>query len=105
MKTFLFWFFLFTLILIHAIDMELTTHYIGDQWEKETFPLMKMSICYLGVYNSIWISRAIMYTFFYICYLYRTNDRLIFLMFLTNVLYYLAMIDWLFNLNIIEWPL
>ena len=105
MKTFLFWFFLFALIFIHSIDMELTTHYIGDQWENETFPLMRHCIKEFGIYNSVWISRVCSYTFFFLCYLHKKDENIIFMMFLVTVIYYTGMIGWIFNLDIAEWPL
>jgi hypothetical protein len=105
MKTFLFWFFLAALILIHAVDMELTTYYIGDQWQNETFPLMKFTIKEVGIYNAIWISRVATYIFFLICWLYRKSDNMIFIMFLITVLYYFGMVPWLFSLHLMEWPL
>jgi hypothetical protein len=105
MKTFLFWLFLLALIGIHSVDMELTRYYIGDQWENETFPLMRICIKEFGIYNSIWISRVCTYLFFYICYVHRQNDKVIFAMFLITVLYYMGMVPWLFTLGLVDWPL
>ncbi len=92
-------------MVIHTIDMELTTYYIGNQWQSETFPLMKLCIKNFGIHNSIWLSRVSTYIFFFICYCYRERDRTIFMMFLITVIYYTAMFDWLFTLDLIEWPL
>lgn len=104
MKVFLFWALLSALIVIHAIDMELTTHHIGNQWEHETFPLMRVCIKEFGIHNAVWISRICTYVFFLICYIYRQNDKMLYIMFLITVLYYLAMVDWLFNLGIAKFP-
>ena len=98
MKTFLFWFFLLLLIIIHTIDMELTMYYIGNQWQNETFPLMQLCIKKFGIYHSIWLSRITTYLYFLISYYYRHNNYYLFSMFLITVVYYTAMIDWLFTL-------
>lgn len=105
MKTFLFWFLLLALILIHSIDMELTTHYIGDQWQNETFPLMRHCIKEFGIYNAVWISRVFCYLYFYWCYIYRKDERMVYSMFLVTILYYVAMTGWLFSLDLVKWPL
>jgi len=105
MKTFLFWLFLFALIWIHSVDMELTRYYIGNQWENETFPLMRMCIKEFGIYNALWISRVFSYLFFFFCFLRRKEDNIVFMMFLITIIYYTGMIPWLFNLGLMEWPL
>lgn len=105
MKTFLFWFFLFALIAIHSIDMDLTTHYVGDQWEEETFPLMRYCIKEVGICNSIWLSRVCTYVFFFLCYVYRKKDNILFMMFLITVIYYTGMFGWVFRLDLMDWPL
>lgn len=105
MKTFLFWTFLLLLILIHAIDMELTTHYIGNQWEHETFPLMSLCIKQFGINVSIWMSRVACYLYFLVCYNYRNSNYFLFSMFLLVILYYTSMVDWLFTLCLVRWPL
>jgi len=84
--------------------MELTTFHIGNQWQNETFPLMKLCIKEYGIYNAIWISRICTYLFFLVCYIYRQSDKMLYIMFLITVLYYLAMVDWIFNLGIASWP-
>jgi len=98
MKTFFYWFFLISLIAIHTIDMELTTHEIGDQWERENFYLMQLCIKYFGIFHAVWISRIVMYLYFAVSYRYKSNDYFIFTMFLLALLYWAAMIDWLFTL-------
>lgn len=105
MKNTSFWILLLLLILIHTVDMELTTYYIGNQWEHETFPLMRYSIKFLGIYNAIWLSRICTYVFFFVCYLKKENSTWLFAMFLITVLYYVAMADWLINLDLVKWPL
>ena len=105
MKTFLFWFFLIAIMSIHFVDMELTTHYIGNQWENETFPLMRHCIKVVGIFNAVWISRIFTYLFFLLCYFYRKKEGLIFIMFLITVIYYTSMVDWIFTLDLIDWPL
>jgi len=105
MKKFLFWFFLIALIIIHTVDMELTTYYIGEQWENETFPLMRYCIKQFSISNAVWISKICSYLFFFFCYKYRESRDTVYIMFLITVLYYTSMIDWLFNLDLVNWPL
>jgi hypothetical protein len=104
MKIFFFWVFLLALMLIHAVDMELTTYYIGNNWENESFPLMKQTIKLVGISNAIWISRVITYIFFFICYINRKRENVVFLMFIITFLYYTSMICWIFTLKLAEWP-
>lgn len=105
MKTFLFWTFLLLLIAIHTIDMELTIHYIGNQWENETFPLMQLCIKKFGIYHSIWLSRVVTYLYFLISYRYKYSSYYLFFMFLVTVVYYTSMFDWLFTLGLTDWPI
>lgn len=105
MKTFLFWIFLFAIIIIHSIDMELTRYYIGDQWETETFPLMRHCIKEIGIHNALWVSRVCTCIFLFMCFLRRKEENVVFLMFLVTVIYYIGMIPWLFKLGLMDWPL
>lgn len=105
MKTFIFWVFLIALFVIHSLDMELTTYYIGNQWNNETFPLMRLCIREFGIYNSVWLSRIATYIFFFICFKYKHYDNILFLMFLITILYYVSMVPWLFLLKLATWPL
>ena len=104
MKSFLYWFFLITLIIIHTVDMELTTYQIGDQWQNESFLPMSICIKYFGITQAVWISRVVMYSYFALSYRYRQNNYFIFIMFLLCYLYWASMIDWLFTLDILDWP-
>ena len=104
MKSFLYWLCLIGLITIHTIDMELTTFEIGNQWQSESFPPMSICIKHFGIYNAVWISRIVMYSYFIISYKYRNRNYFLFIMVLFCFIYYAAMFDWLFYLNIINWP-
>jgi hypothetical protein len=104
MKAFIYWFFLLALIIIHTIDMELTTFEIGNQWEYESFLPMRLCIKYFGISQAVWISRVVMYAYFALSYKYRYNNYFLFIMFLFCCLYWTSMINWIFTLGIAEWP-
>ncbi len=101
MKSLLLWICFALLIAIHTIDMELTRVFIGDQWELETFPPMKYCIKQFGIYNSLWISRIIMYSLFLFYLLNNKNLKLQKVMIISTILYWTAMIGWL---DIFDFP-
>lgn len=103
MKKFLLYLVLFLLIVIHTMDMVLTSHYIGNGWQKETFPLMRLCIREFGIEPSLWISRVFMYSCFYLFLCKSDNKYLQRLLVICTILYWAAMIPWLFSLGIIEW--
>lgn len=103
MKKFSLYFVLAMMILIHTIDMELTTHYIGNNWQKETFPLMRYCICHFGIHASCWISRIFMYFCFYVFLCNSDSKNLQRLLVLTTTIYWTSMVSWLFSLGILAW--
>jgi len=105
MRTFITWFFLLALILIHSLDMELTRYYIGSDAKSEAFPPMSWCIGKFGIEMSLWISRAIMYPFFWLALVFRKKDGWLYFLILTTILYYTAMTSWIFHLGFWKWPL
>jgi len=101
-------FFLFAclgaLIILQALDMELTRHYIGDNWEHECFPPMKYTIKYLGFYPAAWVARTIFYSFVLFFITFYKNPLLQRLLIVATILYYASMVQWLFTLKIISFP-
>ena len=104
MTKFTTWFFLLLLILIHTIDMELTRYYIGDNYEIESFPPMSECIKILGIENSIWASRIIMYFYFWLTLMNQNKRRWLYFLIIVTILYWTAMIPWVFQLRILNWP-
>jgi hypothetical protein len=100
----IFWPLIILFILIHTLDMELTVQYVGNNWQYETFLPMSLCIKFLGIYNAIWVSRIMVYSYMFSCYIFK-NCRFItpILLFIT-ILYYVSMVGWLFTLNILAWP-
>ncbi len=94
---------MFLLLVIHTTDMELTNHYIGNDWARETFIPMRLCIKYIGIKQALWISRIVIYSLCFACLLYKDNKHWIYALILGTILYYAAMITWLFDLNIINW--
>lgn len=84
--------------------MQLTCHYIGDDWRQESFLPMKMCIRMLGIYNACWISRVITYLFIGTCVYYRRNYLMNTILFTVAVLYWTSMTMWLFTLDILSLP-
>lgn len=105
MRNLVFWMLIFFLAIIHAIDMELTNYYVGNNWESESFPIMQLSIRLFGIKISLWLSRLIVYSYFFTCFNFRNNDNCIVQLLLITVLYYTSMIGWLFSLGLFEYPL
>ena len=91
------------MVAIHTIDMLLTMHYIGDNWQRETFPLMRYCIGHFGIHPSLWISRVFMYSAFY-WYLCKADNKYVQrLLVITTILYWTAMLPWLFSLGYLQW--
>ena len=91
------------LLTIHTLDMLLTEHFIGNDWDTETFPPMRLCIKYLGIYPSLWVSRVIVYSLTFM-YLLNWNKRMWFAFLVTaTLLYWTAMTTWLFTLGILDW--
>lgn len=103
-KTIVFSIFIFLLFLIHFVDMELTLMHVGNNPNLETFAPMKYAIGTIGIYNAIWVSKIIAFTYFYIAWLYRNSTKGLALLVLFTVLYYSSMVNWLFSLHILNWP-
>lgn len=99
------WVCVFLLILIHTIDMELTGYYIGNNFERESFPIMRFTIQVFGIDTALWFSRAIMYVYFFVALINRDKPKWYYFLILVTVLYWVAMIDWLFHLQLANWPL
>lgn len=99
MNRFLTWFFLILLTIIHTTDMILTWKYIGNQFEKETFPIMRLSIEHFGIDSSLWVSRTIMYSYFFVALMKEDNKKWLYFLIIITVLYYTAMIPWLYTLG------
>jgi len=99
------WTCILSLIIIHETDMLLTQHYIGNQYNQETFPPMSWTIKTFGIFTAIWISRAIMYLYYWLALVFQKNRHWFYFLILVTILYYIAMIPWLFTLNLCDWPL
>jgi hypothetical protein len=95
---------LFLLVVIHTLDMELTTHYIGDSWRDETFLPMRECIRMIGIYNACWVSRICTYTYIFLTLLFWDRRWVRCLLFVVTTAYWAAMVSWLFTLNIVRWP-
>jgi|SRR5581483_7716639 len=91
------------LIIIHSADMLLTQYFIGNNWELESFPIMSLTIKYFGGDVALWISRVIMYSYFYLIILYKDNTYFSYFNILMTSLYWTAMIQWLFFLGLLKW--
>jgi hypothetical protein len=102
-KKFAMYFVLFLMVLIHTLDMMLTMHYIGSNWQRETFPLMRLCISQFGIHPSLWISRVFMYCCFYLFLCKSDNKYLQRLLVISTILYWTAMLPWLFSLNYLTW--
>jgi len=96
-------FFLAALLVIHTMDMLLTEHFVGNDWDNETFPPMRLCIKYLGIHPSLWVSRVIVYSLVFLYILnWRRKAWFAFLVTAT-LLYWSAMTSWLFTLDILDW--
>jgi hypothetical protein len=103
MRTALTWLFLIALIFIHTIDMELTHYYIDDGID-ETFPVMQWCMNSFGIDAAIWISRAVMYVYFWLALVNQHKNGWFYFLVLATILYWTSMVGWSFQLGIFEWP-
>lgn len=92
------------LVIIHTLDMQLTRDFIGNNWEQETFLPMRLCIKYIGIYNAEWVSRIIVYTLMFFWCFNHDKKAWRYLLYIGTTLYYTAMINWLFTLELISWP-
>lgn len=93
------------MILIHTMDMELTRHFIGNEWQREIFYPMSMTIKNVGIYAALWVSRIIMYGYFYFFLMNQHKKWAQHMMITTTILYWAAMTPWLFTLHFLEMPI
>jgi len=96
--------FVFLLVVIHALDMQLTREYIGNEWQRETFLPMSLCIKHFGIYISLWISRLIVYPLLFLYFLNWKKRCWHYFLITSTLLYWTAMLSWLWTLGIIEWP-
>jgi len=96
--------FVFLLVVIHALDMQLTRQYIGNDWQRETFLPMSLCIKYFGIYISLWISRLIVYPLLFLYFLNWQKRYWHYFLITSTLLYWTAMLSWLWTLGIVEWP-
>jgi hypothetical protein len=100
----MFWINFTLLIIIHTIDMMLTEHYVGNLWFNETFYPMSMCIKHFSIHNALWISRVTMYASLLFFMTFRHNAHVCNVVGIFNLLYWTAMLPWLFSLGILKWP-
>lgn len=93
------------MIVIHTIDMELTRYYVGNHSENESFPPMRFCIKNFGIDSAEWISRIIMYTYFWFALMNQEKKSWFYFLVLATALYWTAMIGWMFGLHLVGWPL
>lgn len=105
MRTFATWFCLIFLILIHSIDMELTRYYIGNEYERETFLPMSLSIKYFGIHVPLWMSRIIMYFYFFFALMNQDKREWFYFLVLVTIIYWTSMAGWVFQLGLVDWNL
>ena len=91
------------LVLIHTTDMVLTQHYIGDDWQRETFLPMKMSIKWFGIYNAVWISRICIYSLIFTYFMNWKKWRWHYFLICSTTLYWASMVTWLWSLGYLGW--
>jgi hypothetical protein len=96
--------FVFLLLLIHTIDMILTRQVVGDDWWRETFLPMSYCIKWFGIYNALWISRVCIYSSLFIYFLNRKKWAWYYFLVTGTILYWTAMVPWLWTLGYINWP-
>lgn len=92
------------LVAIHGVDMELTMVYIGDNYDMEIFPPMRWAIKYYGISGALMFSRFLTYGYLYLALLHAPDRRWSLFTLVVCLLYYTAMINWLFRLGLCEWP-
>ncbi len=92
------------LVVIHTADMELTKHYIGNDWQREAFLPMSLCIKYFGVIASVWISRLIIYPLLFLYFINWKRWSWHYFLITCTILYWTSMIGWLETLGITVWP-
>ena len=91
-------------VIIHTVDMQLTRHYIGNDWQRETFLPMSLCIKYFGIHISLWISRLLIYPFLFLYFMNWRKRCWYYFLITSTLLYWAAMLSWLWTLGIVEWP-
>jgi hypothetical protein len=91
------------LISIHTIDMLLTGHYIGNDWQLETFPVMQLTIRLVGINSALWLSRLCVYSLLYAYFLNWKKYYWHYFLIVCTLLYWATMVSWLFSLDYISW--
>ena len=104
MAKWIIWFWLVLLIVIHTTDMVLTTQYVGDDYMRETFLPMSMCIQKVGIHNACWISRICIYLFIFASLLLENVKWWRSLVVTITILYWTAMVPWLFHLGYLTLP-
>ena len=92
------------LVCIHTLDMELTRHYIGNDWTREVFVPMSLCIKHIGIYQAVWVSRVLVYGFIIWFLRYRSSERAGQWFAVCTVLYWAAMVNWLDTLHLVSLP-
>jgi hypothetical protein len=103
-KKFVFFFLLSSLMFVHTFDMLVTEYYIGENWELETFPIMSICIKTFGIHGAVWLSRAVMYSYFFLALVNSEKKYWFYFLICADVLYWTAMIPWFFQLGLTNWP-
>jgi hypothetical protein len=91
------------LLIIHTADMLLTGHYIGDDWQSETFPIMRLTIRLVGIHAALWLSRLCIYSFLFAYFLNWRKRYWRYFLITCTLLYWAAMVSWLFTLGYVKW--
>jgi len=91
------------LLIIHTADMLLTGHYVGDDWQSETFPIMRLTIRLVGIHAALWLSRLCVYSFLFAYFLNWRKRCWRYFLITCTLLYWTAMVSWLFTLGYVEW--
>ncbi len=99
-----FWINFILLVVIQSVDMLLTERYIGSDWTKESFPLMSLMIRDFGINPALWVCRLSTYSFLFCCLRFRKHSWITDFLTILNLCYWTSMISWLFNLNLVDWP-
>jgi len=99
------WLWLILLIIIHTIDMILTQRYVGAFWQFETFPPMSFCIRNFGINISLWTSRIIIYSLIYLTLYLGNKIWWARILVVGTILYWTAMVNWLFFLGYLKFPI
>lgn len=91
----------FALIVIHSIDMVLTEYYIGDDYQMESFPLMRWMIRYLGINYALWVSRFSFFGYISLFILNHDKQNWKYSLLVFTLFYYSGMLVWFPFLGII----